>query len=65
MPGRARLEAYAVDAARIIRSGKFPLVVALVERDGKSITSMATAIAVEQGRIAAHMVRPMVRRARS
>ena len=59
------MEAQAVDAARIVRSGKFPLLVLLVERDGKSITSMATAIALEQGRIAAHMGRPMVRRARS
>ena len=42
MLGTAGLEAHAVDAARIIRSGKLPLIVLLAERKGRSVATLSS-----------------------
>ena len=41
MPTRAGMEVHAVDAARISRSGKLPLIVLLVEPSGPSVAMRA------------------------
>ena len=45
--GREGIAAYDDDAARITEAGRLLLLVLLIERDGKSITSLATAIGLE------------------
>jgi len=41
MPARAGMEVHAVDAARISRSGRLPLIVLLVEPSGPSVAMRA------------------------